>query len=103
MNRDEREKFLELLGKLQVTSGEEADCVVCRLVSTPLYFPDNQVGNCTRCHRMIQFRPHAPKGPPKVCDECAIKNMAKDGSAEVVITPQSLGDLRLYLKKKSEH
>jgi hypothetical protein len=103
MTSDKLERLITALDQLEMTSGEEADCVVCRLITTPLLMPDNLVGHCSLCHRMIQHRPHAPKGPPKVCDECGFKNMAKDGDARVVITEQSKADLQGFLKKMREH
>ena len=93
-------KFLE---SLEVADGEDADCLVCRLHTTPLQLPDNLVGHCARCFRMIQYRPHAPKTPEKVCDDCAVKGMAKDGDVRIQITEASLADLRAILAKKAMH
>jgi len=96
--KDWKAELAKMLDKFEVTSGEEADVVVCRLITEPLYLPDNVVAQCSECLRLIQHRPHAPKKPAKVCDECAIKHMAPD--ATFVITEQSKDDLRNYLKKK---
>jgi hypothetical protein len=94
-------RLSENLDKLEITDGEDSDVLVCRLITEPLYMNDNLVGLCSDCHRMIQFRPHAPKTPKKVCDDCAIKGMDKD--ARFVITEQSLNDLQAFIKKQGEH
>lgn len=65
---------VELFGlKLNIASDEEceqADAVVCAPVTVPLYFRDNIVGPCADCGDMLQWRPHAPKKPPKICMRC---------------------------------
>jgi len=100
-----KDRMMELLAKsldqLEITDGEESDVLVCRLVTEPLYMNDNLVAQCADCMRMIQHRPHAPKTPRKVCDECAFKNIDKD--SRFVITEQSLNDLQNFIKKQGEH
>lgn len=50
---------------------ECADAVVCRLLTSPLLLPDNLIDICSKCGAAIQHRPHVPKRPPKMCDQCA--------------------------------
>ena len=65
---------IELFGlKINIASDEEceaADAVVCAPATTPLYFPDNITGPCADCGDLLQWRPHAPKTPPRVCMRC---------------------------------
>lgn len=65
---------VELFGlKINVVSDEEceqADAVVCAHATIPLYFRDNVTGPCADCGDLLQWRPHAPKKPPKVCMRC---------------------------------
>jgi len=86
---------------------EHVDVVVCRLISSPLAFPDNLVGHCSKCFRMVQFRPHAPKTPKRLCDECAgpvIAKAQKDGEdIKSVITEKTAADLRAFLRKRGQH
>lgn len=87
--------------------GEQAAIVVCRLATSPLMMPDNLVATCTKCFRMVQFRPHAPKTPPKVCDECASKEIAvarKAGdTVNHIITDNTALDVAYYARKKRMH
>ncbi len=57
----------------QIVSPEDAeksDFVVCAPETVPLYFPDNLTGECADCGDPIQWRPHAPRTPPKICMRC---------------------------------
>lgn len=87
--------------------GEDASMVVCRLVSEPLLMKDNLLGTCTKCFRMVQFRPHAPKTPPKMCDKCASKQIAASREAgdtiTHIVTDNTALDLAYYAKKKRMH
>ena len=59
--------------KINIASDEEceaADAVVCAPVTIPLYFRGNITGPCADCGDMLQWRPHAPKKPPRVCMRC---------------------------------
>lgn len=52
---------------------ENAGMVGCiRYHGVMLYFSDNEIGTCSRCGHQVQFRPYAPKKPPKVCMECLL-------------------------------
>ena len=48
---------------------ELVDWVVCSKVG---YFDDDLHGVCVKCGCGIVFRPHAPKGPPKICLDCML-------------------------------
>lgn len=52
-------------------SAERAAMVVCIPWSMPLAKPDNLWAPCSGCGQTVQFRPHAPKRPPKMCVRCA--------------------------------
>ena len=87
-------------------AAEIADVVICRLVTSPLMMPDNLVGHCSKCFRMVQFRPYAPKTPMRVCDECAgqmFKKEMKDKDFKSFITPNTMRDVQDYLRKKGSH
>jgi hypothetical protein len=49
------------------------DIVVCQLCDDahPLIFLDNEIGDCVRCRRRLQFRPDCPRGAMH-CAECAL-------------------------------
>lgn len=83
---------------------EKADMVVCILAEPELRFPDNLVGHCTQCGRLVQFRPHAPKTPPKVCIECVMPKMQEElergETVTNMITPTSAIEVLNYLAKK---
>lgn len=49
---------------------EQADYVVCAPAEWETPFADNEAGVCGDCGRAIQFRPHVPKRPPKICVQC---------------------------------
>jgi hypothetical protein len=57
--------------------GDPIDVIVCVLCDDehPLILLDNEIADCCRCGRRVQFRPECPAGP-KTCIECAVA-MAK--------------------------
>lgn len=74
MRDDPMKRMADILGKVKVVSQEEAekaDYVVCMPADEPEYFTDNLRGHCSVCNRVVVFRPHAPKKPPRVCIHCA--------------------------------
>lgn len=77
----------------------DIDVVVCRLITTPLLLPDNLVGHCSKCRRMIQFRPHIPKLPPRICDECAVKELKKQKEPKFLVTERMFVDF--LMRKRS--
>lgn len=92
--------------KLEVAKpgdGEDVDVVVCRLITDPLMFPDNLVAPCSKCFRLVQFRPHAPKKPQRICDECIrpeLEERRKTDEVKFMITKNTAIDLALYFHKK---
>lgn len=83
--------------------GEHADVLVCRLITVPLLMPDNVTGLCSKCFRMVQFRPHAPKKPRRVCDECVrpeIEERRKADGVKFMITENTAIDIALFFRKK---
>lgn len=56
---------------------ESADIVVCTDATVPLYFSDNLTGPCADCGQILQWRPHAPKKPPRVCVTCAAARIGR--------------------------
>jgi hypothetical protein len=78
---------------------EAADFVICRLVTDPLLMPDNLVGTC-KCFRMIQFRPHVPKLPKKICDVCAEVIIKADKIESFLITPATAKDVARFVAAK---
>ena len=83
--------------------GEEADVLVCRLISDPLLFPDNLVASCSACFRMVQFRPHAPRKPRRICDECVrpeIEERRKTEGVKFMVTENTARDIALFFHKK---
>jgi len=61
---------------VQLVSDEEAEkssMVVCVPDTDVTPFSDKVKTTCAFCGRGIQHRPHAPKGPPKVCLKCVME------------------------------
>ena len=85
---------------------EDSDCVVCIPVTMPLKFDDNLVGRCSRCNVPVQYRPTAPKTPPKICWNCAMPDMERDmnaGNLEVAVSDKAKEDIMAYLSRKMKH
>jgi hypothetical protein len=51
---------------------EDADYLVC-MPNAPSPFDDNLIGVCCKCGITVMYRWHAPKKPPKICLDCAVK------------------------------
>lgn len=83
--------------------GERADVMACVRLTSPLIMPDNEIGLCAQCGEAIQFRPHAPAGPRKMCWECieplAVAAAAK-GEFHSLITPETALELLDRMQKK---
>lgn len=61
---------------VNVVSDEEAEnaaFVVCCDARFPSPFTDNVAATCALCLKAIIHRPHAPKKPPKLCIDCAMR------------------------------
>lgn len=100
-------RFAEGSEKVEVTSqadGEGAHVVVCRLITSPLLMPDNLVCPCSKCFRLVQFRPHAPRKPPRMCDECVradiVERQKAGDDVTFNITQATATDIALVLHKK---
>ena len=75
--------------------------MVCRRLTSPLLLPDNLIDLCSKCGEAIQHRPHVPKRPPKICDDCAgpiMDTEAAKGELVVMITPKTAGEVAEWLK-----
>ena len=79
-------------------NAEDADVLVCCLITNPLILPDNLVGHCSICFRRIQFRPNVPKTPRKVCEECAPEEITADD--KFIVTEKTMDDLAEFIRNK---
>ena len=79
---------------------EASDAVICVRLTSPLLLPDNEIGLCSECGEAIQYRPHAPKRPPKICSECLV-SFVKDETATIVTTPTIIAEVAAQLRKKN--
>ena len=57
---------------------ESADVIVCMPFTMPLILSDNLLGNCARCGAPVQYRPHVPRRPVKLCPSCAVAQIKKE-------------------------
>ena len=83
---------------------EEAEVLACMRLTSPLLLPDNEIGLCEQCGEAIQFRPHVPKLPKKMCVECVMPTTMKaraKGELVTIITPNTLADLQAFFQKKN--
>jgi hypothetical protein len=88
------------MGRVVTKRQEEEVILVCERITTPLILPDNRIGKCSECGWRVQFRPHAPKGPPRMCVQCALDRF--DENTSIHVTPRTMEELRDYLKKKRQ-
>jgi hypothetical protein len=56
---------------------EKSDYVVC-MPEGPSPFSDNLTGLCCKCGIKVMYRWHAPRKPPKICVDCAAKQVDSD-------------------------
>lgn len=85
-------------------NAEEAEVLACLRLTQPLLLPDNEIDLCEQCGAAIQFRPHVPKRPKKLCMECVAPMIAKaDAKGELVtiLTAKSVAEIQDYLRKKN--
>lgn len=72
-----RQVFDASIGESREMSEDEiegVDFVICLQKSQdPGNFKDNLTGHCSDCGCEVIFRPNAPKRPPRLCQECAMK------------------------------
>ena len=57
---------------LSSAEAEASDRLVCLPWSNPPVLPDNEKGVCCACGHAVQFRPTAPRRPPRFCVQCAL-------------------------------
>jgi hypothetical protein len=84
--------------KVKVTShdaAEEADYYVCVPAEFESPYSDNLTGACAECGRPIQFRPHAPVKPKKVCMECGMERSMAAGTVHA--TESTAREVAAYL------
>ena len=85
-------------------NADHADIVVCARLTSPLMMPDNKIGFCAECGEAIQYRPHVPKSPRKMCMECVVPlatKLAAKGKLTSIITPTTVAELKAHLRKKN--
>lgn len=78
---------------------EDPDVLICIPITKPLAFADNLVGHCAACHKLVQFRPHAPKLIKRLCTDCARKSIMTDDEARFVVSPESWMELLAYKRR----
>lgn len=83
--------------KVSDEDGAAADFVVCTRVTTPLHFADNLTGVCCQCGAAIQFRPHLPTKPRKLCMQCFAKQHTDEDT--IVATKRTVEEVILYRSK----
>jgi len=84
--------------------GEHADVVACMRLTQPLLMPDNEIGLCSECGEAIQYRPHVPKLPRKMCLECIgprASKAAERGELHSILTPEAAAEIAAHLRKKN--
>ena len=80
---------------------EDAEILVCRLMTDPLILLDNLVGRCSICFRMIQFRPDVPKTPRKVSEERAPKEITAND--KFAVREKTMDELAEFIRNKRKH
>lgn len=87
-------------------SAETCDLMVCVpfTIERGFVFPDNRIGKCEGCGCAVQFRPHAPIKPKRVCYACVEKFQGGgDDKVTAMITPKTAAELALFYSKWSKH
>lgn len=70
---------------------EEAAFVVCGFESG---WPDDVWTTCCDCGNPICHRPHAPRGPAKICMRCALVHLKDDLDPQIMVTPTVAQEVR---------
>jgi hypothetical protein len=62
-------------------AGDNVDMIICRPCDDqhPLLQIDNQISDCGKCGRPVQFRPHCPPGI-KTCLFCAVEAVKREAA-----------------------
>ena len=82
-----------------MTKRDDDKVLVCALLTTPLYLPDNRIGRCSECKRKVQFRPNVER-MRRLCMDCASDAMDADTVVEV---PQRVVDELNEYRRKRQH
>jgi hypothetical protein len=90
------------MDEIEIGDGRDADVLVCAHVTEPLYLPDNIVGQCNRCLRLVQYRPHAPKEPTRLCVDCAgpsvLAARSRGLDVKLIATETTVTEVRDWMK-----
>lgn len=81
---------------------EDADYFVCIRASSYSPFKDNLFDFCCKCGEKVQFRPHGPTVPKKICFECVMPELleeAKKGELEISCTEKTAQEVAKHLKR----
>jgi hypothetical protein len=76
---------------------KEPPMLLCERVTEPLILPDNAIDQCSKCFKLVQLRPHAPK-IARICRPCAAPTLA---DAKMFTTKPMWDDFLSYVKKNS--
>lgn len=85
---------------------EACDYLVCTPVSNPLKFADNLVSVCCKCGAAVQYRPHGPTTPPKICLPCIMPELvdkAEKDELGVLVSAKTVQEVRDHFRKKNSH
>lgn len=85
---------------------EACDYLVCTPVSNPLKFADNLVSVCCKCGAAVQYRPHAPIIPPKICLPCIMPDLLKDhekGELGVLVSDKTIQEVVDHFRRKNSN
>lgn len=82
---------------------EEADFVVCVRSDQATPFTDNLHSPCSECGVSVQYRPHAPKKPKRICMECAVGLLEDEDLEDSIITTETQQEAIKEIKKQREH
>jgi len=92
---------------VKVTStaeAEEAAYLACIPADGDTYYADNLFGYCCRCGTKVQFRPHAPVKPKRLCTKCGLEETVKaaqDPDGFIGATEETVNDVREYFRRES--
>lgn len=81
---------------------EDADYFVCVRADVVTPFKDNLFDFCCKCGEKVQFRPHGPTVPKKICFPCVMPKLAeqaKKGELEIACTKKTAEEVAKHLKR----
>ncbi len=91
---------MEIMDPKKLREGEEV-IVVCIFAEDPCIYTDNVVVKCSQCPRMVQHRPYIKDMVP-YCYDCAMKRLEKDPAEAVALHPKAVGELKGFIKRKTQ-